>query len=62
VTSRIDEMGVTVTPLIFTGINSPLGVTWEQETAGRQGIFFVPGVSHTLLTGWMGPFRFGSEN
>lgn len=55
-------MGVTVTPLIFTGINSPLGVTREQETAGVQGICLVPGISHMLVTPWMGSLRFGSEN
>lgn len=61
-TSEIGEMGVTVALLIFTGINSPLGVSREQETAGVQGVSLVPGVSHILVTAWMGSLRFGSEN
>lgn len=61
-TSKIDEMGVTLTPLIFTGINSPLRVTQEQEAAGVQGVCLVPGVSHMLVTAWMGSLRFGFKN
>lgn len=60
--SKTDGMGVTVTPLIFTGTNNPLRMTWEQETAGRKGICPIPGVCHMLVTGWMVSRRFGSEN
>lgn len=60
--SKTDGMGVILTPLIFTGTNSPLRMIWEQETSGRKGICPISGVCHMLVTGWMGSLRFGSEN